>query len=95
MKTNGSWIYKITSLLIWLTSGGLIYIGGALILLAPVLGPRGNIDYLEFSADQKRRADLIMYSVIALGVIVSLVAGMLLYFRKRVAIHIMAKLGNK
>jgi len=61
--------YWIFSILIWLASVGLIYLGLIIFAFAPMLGPRGNIDFIDLSAQQKRSARIQTALTYAVGVI--------------------------
>lgn len=77
------------SLCLWIISIGMIYVGSILVILAPVLGPRGNIDYQEFSIEKQKCAKTVMYLTVAGGVVVLAASGGILWNRKRIVLRLL------
>ena len=82
MKKTLQWILVA---LIWLFATGYAYVGIIFVLLGPMMGPRGDIDYPDFTEAQRRAADTQAVLSQMFGLVPLAVAGLSFFFSVRIA----------
>ena len=70
---------------LWLVALGLLYVGVIFVVLGPMFGPRGDIDFIDFSPEKKHAAIVEAVLTQAFGLVPILLAVCLLFFSKRIA----------
>jgi len=67
-------VYWVLTVAVPLVLLGILYIGAVLVILGPTMGPRGNIDFLDFPPAKQRSAEVQAVANQALGVLLALVS---------------------
>jgi hypothetical protein len=76
-------LYWTLSVLAWMCAAGLIYIGLIFLVLGPMMGPRGDIDYVVFSEAQKHAANVEAFWTSMAGLVPLAIAGFIVRVRRR------------
>ena len=82
MKKAFQWILVA---LIWLFASGCAYVGVIFLVLGPMMGPRGDIDYVDFTEAQRRAADTQAVLNQLFGLVPLGIAGLSFFFSVRIA----------
>lgn len=85
MKKVVQWVIVA---LIWLFALGCAYVGIIFLLLGPMMGSRGDIDYVDFTEAQKRAVDTQAVLTQLLGFIPLAISGLSLCFSVRIAKYV-------
>ena len=86
MKKYVQWLIVA---LIWLFAAGCAYVGLIFLMLGPMMGPRGDIDYVAFTEEQQRAADTQAMLTQAFGFIPLAISGVVFFFSLRVAKYVL------
>lgn len=76
--------YWALSAIAWTGAAGLAYIGLVFLVLGPMMGPRGDIDYVGFSAAEKHAANVEAFWTSAFGLVPLTMAALIVWGRGRV-----------
>jgi hypothetical protein len=85
MKKACQWVAVA---LIWIFALGSAYIGIILLLLGPMMGPRGDIDYGDFTDAQKHAAEIQALLTQLLGLIPLAISALSFFYSVRIAKYI-------
>lgn len=86
-------LYWTLSVLAWICAAGLVYIGLVFLVLGPMMGPRGDIDF-DFSAAQTHAADVQEFWTTILGLVLLATAGFVVWVRRRVVRRLVEAVAN-
>lgn len=74
---------RTLSVIAWLSVASLVYIGVVFLFVGPMMGPRGDIDYVAFSEAEKQAADNQAFWTSVFGLVPLTMAGVIVWGRER------------
>ena len=77
-------IFWVLSLGAWAIAAGLAYIGFIFLLFGPMMGPRGDIDFVDFSTREKHAANVQAFWTSVFGLVPLAMAAFILWYHRRV-----------
>jgi len=88
-------MFWVLSMCAWAIAAVLAYNGLIFLLLGSMMGPRGDIDYVDFSPAEKHAADVQAIWTSLFGLVPLTVAAFILWFHRRVVRWLLARVGNQ